>query len=120
MQTSVECSVIILLNVGLDTRTCVRYYQGMNDYIQTILLYAQLHPTPDGICVATFPELPAFGIALYVHGDSIEDCMAAVERILETYILWAQQFGVFLPEIDGIAPPSKKPGLVALIADTDG
>ncbi len=118
--TSVDWAVIILLSVGLDTRTCVRYDHRMNDYTQTILLYAQLHITSDGIYVATFPELPAFGIAVYAHGDSIEECIAAVERVLETYILWAQQFGAFLPEIDGIAPPSGKTGLVALIADTDG
>ena len=89
----------------------------MTEYIQAILHYIQLQSTPDRACIATF-ALPTFRNDVYAHGDSIEDCIATVERALESYVLWALKTGELLPEIDGVMPPSLEPAHASLLMDT--
>ena len=89
----------------------------MSEYIQAILHYIELQSTPDGACIGTF-ALSTFRNDVYAHGDSIEDCIAAVERALESYVLWALKTGELLPEVDGVMPPSLEPAHASLLMDT--
>ncbi len=111
-------AVIILLNLAAGSSTCVRYDQGMTEYIHAIMRYTRIDRTPDGSYIATFPTLAPFR-DIDAEGADYDACLDALESSLEGYVLMALRDGLPLTEVDFVAPPSLETQHDSLVMDAN-